>query len=789
MPTADQTRIALDRARPRVMELWWALRPLTSVIRFMQSGAHPDDEMSGLLAALAFRDGINLSYACSTRGEGGQNDIGTEARADLGALRTREMERACDVLDMRMYWHSETADDPITDFGFSKSGVETLGKWGHARTLARFVEIVRTERPDILVPTFLDVPGQHGHHRAMTQAAHEVMAAAADPEFASNLPPWQVAKLYLPATSGAGQAYDDDLPPPPATLTIDGSGRDPVSGWGWNRIGQQSRAYHRTQGMGRWVGLDEGADWKLHLAETHVPGPDTSLSAGLPADLAALADLPGAAPIAGALREAQAAVAAAVAASPDGPAVAAAALDALGAVEAARAGCPEALRGAVLHRLDAKLVQLGRVIRLALGVEARARTGAVFLTPGEETALALEACRGDADGLEVGFDLPPGWAVEGDRLVLSPDARPSDPYRSAYDPALPASPSLVLTITSGRRVVETRVPFETEPVVLPERSVTVTPEAALVNLAGRGRMVEIRLRDIQPAGAAVGIAPPAGWPLDLTTGRATLTVPDDAAPGLYRLPVRLDGMDAQSVTRIEKPHVAPTARARPAELRLRVLDVALPAVKVGYIGAGNDRVDHWLTALGADVTAISDEMLASDGALAGFDTIVIGIFAMRFRPGLVAAMPRLHRWTEAGGTLVTLYHRPWDNWDPDTIPPKRLEIGQPSLRWRVTDETADVLHLADHPVLATPNRIGPEDWTGWVKERGLYFAKSWDPAYVPLIEMADPDEDPHRGALLVADVGKGRHVHTSLILHIQMENLVPGAFRLMANLIAPRSDG
>ena len=172
MPTADQTRIALDRARPRVMELWWALRPLTSVIRFMQSGAHPDDEMSGLLAALAFRDGINLSYACSTRGEGGQNDIGTEARADLGALRTREMERACDVLDMRMYWHSETADDPITDFGFSKSGVETLGKWGHARTLARFVEIVRTVR----LPHVRISAQNRSHHAHLNSERQEVIA-------------------------------------------------------------------------------------------------------------------------------------------------------------------------------------------------------------------------------------------------------------------------------------------------------------------------------------------------------------------------------------------------------------------------------------------------------------------------------------------------------------------------------------------------------------------------------------------------------------------------------------
>ncbi|MEO1549108.1 MAG: PIG-L family deacetylase, partial [Pseudomonadota bacterium] len=274
MPTADQTRIEQDRARPRLMDLWWALRPLSSVVRFMQTGAHPDDEISGMLAALAIRDGINLSYACSTRGEGGQNDVGTEAGADLGALRTREMERACDVLGMRLYWHGTDPHDSITDFGFSKSGEETLRRWGRERVAQRFVEIVRTEQPDILCPTFLDVPGQHGHHRAMTEAAFDVVTAAADPNHPSPLPPWQVKKLYLPAWSGAGQAYDDDLPPPPATLTVPGTDREEMSGWSWNRIGQQSRAFHRTQGMGRWEPAGAGADWPLHLALTQVEGPD-----------------------------------------------------------------------------------------------------------------------------------------------------------------------------------------------------------------------------------------------------------------------------------------------------------------------------------------------------------------------------------------------------------------------------------------------------------------------------------------------------------------------------------
>ncbi|MEL6680627.1 MAG: PIG-L family deacetylase, partial [Pseudomonadota bacterium] len=224
MATPDQARITAHAGQPRIVRLWRALQPLGSVVSFMNTGAHPDDETSAMLAALGHRDGLDISYACSTRGEGGQNDIGTEGGADLGVLRTLEMERAADALGLRLYWLSETPDDPITDFGFSKSGEDTLRRWGHARTLTRFVEIVRAERPDIICPTFLDIPGQHGHHRAMTALAHEVMDTAADPAFAAKGAPWQVKKLYLPAWSGAGDAYDDDLPPPEATCAVPATG-------------------------------------------------------------------------------------------------------------------------------------------------------------------------------------------------------------------------------------------------------------------------------------------------------------------------------------------------------------------------------------------------------------------------------------------------------------------------------------------------------------------------------------------------------------------------------------
>lgn len=776
MPTPDQIRLEQTRMRPRILELWWALRSLQSVVRLMNTGAHPDDETTALLAAIGLRDGINLSYACSTRGEGGQNDIGTESGPALGALRTREMERACDLLNMRLYWHGTSPDDPIRDFRFSKSGTETMGIWGHDHLLHRFVEIVRTDRPDIILPTFLDVPGQHGHHRAMTQAAHEVMAAAADPDFPSNLPPWQVSKMYLPAWSGAGQAYDDDLPPPEATLTVSGAGKDPMSGWSYARIGQMSRAYHRTQGMGRWVPAGPGKDWPLHLAISHVDGPDTALGTGLPQTLADLAD--GVPDIAQDLLIAHGFITETVSAFPHVRHIAKTAQKALHHLQKAEADAPDH----IAHRLEAKHRQLAYALCLALGVEANARTNQTWLRPGATTQVTLEFDPGDATSCSHSLALPYGWSEDDGQITISSDANQTDPYRAEYDPADPPLPRIDIQLET----TTVSVPFDIPPVVLPDRAALIAPDAALINLKTPNRSVSVAVADVSPAGAQVSFDLPEGWSMQQGAGGIEVKLPDDPEPGLYTLPLFVGNAPAMTEQRIAYDHVDPTVYAQPAALSVRVLDVALPQAKVGYIGSGHDAVADWLTALGVDVTALTDDQITSDDALAGFDTIVVGIFALRFRDGLVSEMPRLREWVEQGGTLVTLYHRPWDNWDPDTVPPRKLEIGQPSLRWRVTDADAEVTHLADHPLLSTPNAIKSEDWDGWVKERGLYFAKSWDDAYTPLLSMSDPDEAPLTGALLTADIGKGRHTHCSLVLHHQMAKLVPGAFRLMANLIAPR---
>ena len=165
---------------------------------------------------------------------------------------------------------------------------------------------------------------------------------------------------------------------------------------------------------------------------------------------------------------------------------------------------------------------------------------------------------------------------------------------------------------------------------------------------------------------------------------------------------------------------------------------------------------------------------------------MIGIFAFGLRRDLQAAAERLHGFVEEGGHLVTLYHRPTDGWDPDRTPPRRLAIGSPSLRWRVTDPAAPVNVLKpDHPLLNAPNRIEAGDWQGWDKERGLYFAADYDPAYEELLSLNDRGENPLKGSLISARIGQGRHTHVALVLHHQLDKLVPGAFRLLANLVQP----
>ena len=784
-------RIEQEMASSSHVRLFRALTRLSSPVTLMNTGAHPDDEQSGMLAWFSLGLGMRVIIACSTRGEGGQNVLGPERLGALGVLRTRELEEAARALDADIHWLGHGPDDPVHDFGFSKDGDATFARWGEERTIERLVRAYRTERPDIVIPTFLDVPGQHGHHRAMTRAAETALGLAADetafPEhFAEGLTPWTVAKYYLPAWSGGGGTYDDDLPPPPATLTIDVRERDPVTGADYDRIGEWSRYYHASQGMGWWPERPDHV-WQLHLLRGDNAGrhEDTILD-GLPATLAALAE---AGPLRDALAAADAAIAETIAAFPNAAAVQTCLAEAASRIEAAEAAADDAFRALHGHRLARKRAEIDAALFESAQIFERAYGEADYLTPGGTAMLTVvlreSATANITPNLPDGVRVTDATAKDGIHrftIATDADAALSNQYPPRWS-ALGGNGPVSVTLTSaiaGREVTRT-LDLEAALPLAPAHSVTLIPNAFIVPVQQLPKELSFRsdnnlMLHFNAANGLEVVGEGNNFKLKIPSGRAT---------GLTILTPEIEGKPATNITTFSYPHIGRNRFVRPEVLSVLTLDLKLPeGAKVGYVGGGADNVGTWLQRMGLDVTEFDANAVSGD--LSAFTTIVIGIFAFGTRPDLAAATKKLHRFVEDGGHLVTLYHRPSDGWNPETTPPRYLKIGSPSLRWRVTNPDADVDVLAPgHKLLAGPNVIGPEDWAGWHKERGLYFAAEWDDAYEPLLAMHDAGEKPLTGALVSASIGKGRHTHTSLVLHHQMDRLTPGAFRLMANLVQP----
>jgi hypothetical protein len=211
------------------------------------------------------------------------------------------------------------------------------------------------------------------------------------------------------------------------------------------------------------------------------------------------------------------------------------------------------------------------------------------------------------------------------------------------------------------------------------------------------------------------------------------------------------------------------------------VQLATGGKKLGYLPGPGDEVPASLRRVGYDVTMLGDDALTA-AALAPFDAIVVGVRAFNTNERLRAAHEALMAYVAAGGTLVVQYNTN-SRLAPLSIPigPWPFEISQK----RVTDETATVTFTQPkHPLVTTPNALTSADFAGWVQERGLYFAETWDPRYETVFSLADPGEKPLTGGLLVARHGKGTFVYTGLAFFRQLPAGVPGAYRLFANLLA-----
>jgi hypothetical protein len=271
------------------------------------------------------------------------------------------------------------------------------------------------------------------------------------------------------------------------------------------------------------------------------------------------------------------------------------------------------------------------------------------------------------------------------------------------------------------------------------------------------------------------VTPRAGTPPGTYQIRATVA----AAGGPFELGYRA----------VEYPHIPRRHVVHAATASIKVIDVSVaPGLQVGYVMGVGDQVPQAIAQLGADVTLLDADALAW-GDLSAFDVILTGVRAYERRPDLVAHNHRLIEYARRGGTVIVQYNKFEFNQAQYGPFPAKVSSA------RVTDELAPVTILQPkHPVFTWPNVIGDAAWEGWVQERGLYFLGEKDGNYVDLVELADPfpyNAGVKRGALVEAQLDRGRWFYLGLGLWRQLPAGTDGAYQLLANLVsvgkAPRT--
>jgi LmbE family N-acetylglucosaminyl deacetylase len=353
------------------------------------------------------------------------------------------------------------------------------------------------------------------------------------------------------------------------------------------------------------------------------------------------------------------------------------------------------------------------------------------------------------------------------------------------------------------------------PVVLPPISVRPSVDRLFLRTRDVPQRVEVRVgvlghrKDAFPIEGVLEVSVPPRWTAapdralvslrkdgDADTVAVTITVPPDVPAGSYQISygMRCGGRLYESaVTAVMQiapglggvPDAGTCLRreviAEPAADVVDLIDVAVhEGHSYGYVTGIGDEVPRILTGLGLSVHLLSDDELALSD-LAGYDTLVVGPNAFVTRDALRKSAGRLLDYVHHGGTLLVQYqgyaHAQMN------AAPFPFSYHQP--HDRVTHEGAQVHILKpDHFLMHFPNRIGPEDFAGWVRDRGMYFFGEWDPAYEPLLACSDPGEPAQQGGLLVARYGRGAYAYCGYTLFRQLAAGVPGAFRLFANLLA-----
>ena len=806
-------------AKWNAMELYEKVEKLNVLGSVLYIAAHPDDENTRLISYFANERKVRTAYLSLTRGDGGQNLIGTEIWEELGLIRTNELLQARSV-DGGMQFFSRA-----NDFGYSKHPDETLAFWNKDEVMHDMIKVIREFKPDIVINRFdhRRAGRTHGHHTSSAILSVEAYDIAGDPDAyrdrLPNLKPWRPERVFFNTSwwfYGSRENFENA--DKTNMYSVDAGVYYPAKGLSNNEIAALSRSMHKSQGFGstgsrgseiEYVELVKGS--KPTSKDDPLEGIDISWNRVKNGNVIQekvdqlLINYDFNDPTNN--------------------------IPALVDIYTSVQGLEDS------HWREIKLEEIKDIITGSAGLYVEAVSESQTAVPGEKIIVNLEMINRSmtdtrvknisfshgADKLDLDILLNENERkIQETELVVSSDFRYSNPYwlnqkgtigmYSVEDKSIIGRPTSSAPVTVKFQMNIAGLPLEIEkdivyktnsPVdgeiykplyVVPSASVSFTDPIYILpdtkskevnvivksyqdNLSGELHLIHPDNWQVTPSSVQVNLEKK-GEEKSVTF---LLKGPDQADSGQISLELKTkDGILLnQSLTEIDYDHIPTQVLLSPAVAKAERLQISTKGNNIAYLQGAGDAIPKSLRQIGYSVSEINPGDL-SLSKLEAYDALVFGIRAFNTNPELFLKKKILLEYMESGGTVVVQYNTS-RRIKGDDIAPYPMELS----RDRVTDELAKVkFEIPDHDVLNFPNKITDKDFEGWVQERGLYFPNNWSEEFEAPLSCHDKGEPERQGGLLIAKVGEGHFIYTGYSWFRQLPAGVPGAFRIFANLLS-----
>lgn len=816
------TLFAQQPEKLTAVEIHHAIQKLNFLGSVLYVAAHPDDENTRLISYMANHQKARTAYLSLTRGDGGQNLIGTELRELLGVIRTQEL------IEARKIDGGEQFFTRANDFGYSKIPDETLKIWDKDQVKEDMIYVIRKFKPDVIINRFDHrSPGTtHGHHTSSALLALEIFDQINDknvyPNQLNYVSTWQPKRLFFNTSwwfYGSREKFDQA--DKKNLVNFETGIYYPLFGKSNQEIAALSRSRHQSQGFGSTGSRGEEIEY-LELIKGTVPTDNKNIFEGIDTSWNRVK---GGTAIGKILSE----------------------VEKKFDFKNPSASIPMLVSAYEMlqkiednHWKKIKSDELKKIIQACAGLYLESVAEQQSITPGSLLKVKVETInRSSIPMVLKGMTfIPEGKSITENKalqnnisetfeaeLLIPQNLEYTEPYWLKKEGTVGmyrvdeqeriGLPDIIRQLKVRFEVIinNVTIPFEKEiiykyndPVhgevykpldVVPSATTSILDKVKIFQAKQTQSITVLVKSGKDNVNGFLKLDLPKNWnvspeqiPFELSKKGAEatftfqVTAPSQVEEVQAKSTVTIDGKtEDKEQLLISYNHIATQQVLATASAKFIRLDLKTNGEKIAYIMGAGDEVPTYLSQMGYEVTVLKPEEITPQN-LKKYEVAIVGIRAYNTVKELAFKQQILFDFVKDGNTMIVQYNTTGKLTVKD-IAPFPLKIS----RDRVTEEDAEVRFLApNHKVLNYPNKITSKDFEGWVQEQGLYYPNEWDATFTPILSSNDLGEDPKNGGLLIAPYGKGHYIYTGLSFFRELPAAVPGAFRLFANMISISSN-